>query len=80
VLYTLLGSSRQLIVGPEGSIATLVAAAVLPLATAGRSAASELGGATAATLLVGAVALAARFVVAALPVALIVVAASIVVS
>jgi MFS superfamily sulfate permease-like transporter len=40
----------------------------------------ELGGATAATLLVGAVALAARFIVAALPVALIVVAASIVVS
>jgi sulfate permease, SulP family len=43
VLYTVLGSSRQLIVGPEGSIATLVAAAVLPLAAAGSAAASELG-------------------------------------
>ncbi len=43
VLYTFLGSSRQLIVGPEGSIATLVGAAVLPLAAAGSAAASELG-------------------------------------
>jgi high affinity sulfate transporter 1 len=43
VLYTVLGSSRQLIVGPEGSIATLVAAAVLPLAAAGSGEASELG-------------------------------------
>lgn len=43
VLYTLLGSSRHLIVGPEGSIATLVAAAVLPLAAAGSAEASELG-------------------------------------
>src|SRR5512146_3589543 len=43
VLYTFLGSSRQLIVGPEGSIATLVAAAVLPLAAAGSGEASELG-------------------------------------
>jgi sulfate permease, SulP family len=32
VAYTLLGSSRQLIVGPEGSIAALVAAAIIPLA------------------------------------------------
>ena len=32
VAYTLLGSSRQLIVGPEGSIAALVAAALVPLA------------------------------------------------
>ena len=32
VAYALLGSSRQLIVGPEGSIAALVAATVLPLA------------------------------------------------
>jgi len=31
-VVTLLGSSRQLIVGPEGSIAALVAAALLPLA------------------------------------------------
>jgi sulfate permease, SulP family len=40
--YVLLGSSRQLIVGPEGSIATLVAVAVLPLATAGSPQAAEL--------------------------------------
>jgi MFS superfamily sulfate permease-like transporter len=32
VAYTVLGSSRQLIVGPDGSIAALVAAAVVPLA------------------------------------------------
>jgi high affinity sulfate transporter 1 len=32
VAYTLLGSSRQLIVGPEGSTATLTAAALAPLA------------------------------------------------
>jgi SulP family sulfate permease len=43
VLYTALGSSRHLIVGPEGSIATLVAAAVLPLAAVGSSESSELG-------------------------------------
>jgi SulP family sulfate permease len=42
VAYVLLGSSRQLIVGPEGSIATLVAAAVLPLAAAGSADAAEL--------------------------------------
>ena len=32
VVYTFLGSSRQLIVGPEGSVAALVAVAVIPLA------------------------------------------------
>jgi high affinity sulfate transporter 1 len=42
VAYALLGSSRQLIVGPEGAIATLVAAAVLPLAAAGSANAAEL--------------------------------------
>jgi len=42
VVYAFLGSSRQLSVGPEGSIATLVAAAVLPLAVAGSSDAAEL--------------------------------------
>ena len=42
VAYVLLGSSRQLIVGPEGSISTLVAAAVLPLAVAGSAGAAEL--------------------------------------
>jgi high affinity sulfate transporter 1 len=47
VAYVLLGSSRQLIVGPEGSISTLVAAAVLPLAVAGSAGATELAGALA---------------------------------
>jgi sulfate permease, SulP family len=42
VAYVLLGSSRQLIVGPEGSISTLVAAAVLALAAAGSADAAEL--------------------------------------
>ena len=42
VAYVLLGSSKQLIVGPEGSISTLVAAAVLPLAVAGSAHAAEL--------------------------------------
>jgi SulP family sulfate permease len=42
VAYVLLGSSRQLIVGPEGSISTLVAAAVLSLAVAGSPEAYEL--------------------------------------
>jgi sulfate permease, SulP family len=42
VAYVLLGSSRQLIVGPEGSISTLVAATVLPLAVAGSAEAAEL--------------------------------------
>ena len=42
VAYALLGSSRQLIVGPEGSLAALVAAAVLPLAAAGSGEAAEL--------------------------------------
>lgn len=43
VLYTFLGSSRHLIVGPEGSISALVGAAVLPLAAAGSGEAAELG-------------------------------------
>ena len=42
VAYVLLGSSRQLIIGPEGSVSTLVAAAVLPLAAAASSGAGEL--------------------------------------
>src|SRR5512144_1807203 len=37
VAYVLLGSSKQLVVGPEGSISTLVAVAILPLALAGSS-------------------------------------------
>jgi high affinity sulfate transporter 1 len=52
VLYTFLGSSRQLIAGPEGSISALVGAAVLPLAVAGSSEAAELAATLA--LLVGA--------------------------
>jgi SulP family sulfate permease len=46
VAYVLLGSSRQLVVGPEGSISTLVGAAILPLAVAG----SADAGGVAATL------------------------------
>jgi MFS superfamily sulfate permease-like transporter len=42
VAYALLGSSRQLVIGPEGTVATLVAAAVLPLALAGSPDAAEL--------------------------------------
>ena len=40
--YVLLGSSRLLIVGPEGSISTLVGAAVLAIAVAGSPHAAEL--------------------------------------
>lgn len=42
VLYAALGSSRQLVIGPEGSIAALVGAAVLPLAAAQSAEAAEL--------------------------------------
>jgi sulfate permease, SulP family len=35
--YVLFGSSRQLIIGPEGSISTLVAAAILPARRGGQS-------------------------------------------
>src|SRR5512145_607305 len=42
ILYVLLGSSRQLVIGPEGSISALVAAAVLPLAAAGSAEAAQL--------------------------------------
>jgi SulP family sulfate permease len=42
VAYFVLGSSRQLIVGPEGSVSVLVAAAVLPLAVAGSTHAAAL--------------------------------------
>ena len=58
VVYVLLGSSRQLVIGPEGSISALVAAAVLPLAAAGSDEAVELAAALA--LLVAACFLAAR--------------------
>jgi sulfate permease, SulP family len=42
VAYVLLGSSRQLVIGPEGSISTLVAAAILALVVAGSPDAAEL--------------------------------------
>ena len=42
VVYVLLGSSRRLVIGPEGATSTLVAAAVLPLAAAGTDNAVEL--------------------------------------
>jgi sulfate permease, SulP family len=42
VVYALLGSSRQLVIGPEGSIATLVAVAILPLAAAGSAKGAQL--------------------------------------
>lgn len=42
VAYVLLGSSRQLVIGPEGSVSTLIAAAILPLAVAGSTDAAEL--------------------------------------
>lgn len=42
VAYALLGSSRLLIVGPEGSLAALVAASILPLAASGSAQAVEL--------------------------------------
>ena len=58
IVYVLLGSSRQLVIGPEGSISALVAAAVLPLAVAGSADAVELAGALA--LMVGGCFLAAR--------------------
>jgi high affinity sulfate transporter 1 len=44
VAYMLLGSSRRLIIGTEGSVATLVAAALLPLAAVGSGRAVELAG------------------------------------
>ena len=49
--YVLLGSSRLLIIGPEGSVSTLVAAAVLPLVASNGASAAELAAALA--LLVG---------------------------
>jgi sulfate permease, SulP family len=58
VAYVLLGSSRQLVVGPEGSIAALVAAAVLPVSVAGSAKAVEAAAALA--LMVGGCFLAAR--------------------
>ena len=42
IAYALLGSSRQLIVGPEGSLAALIAAAVLAQTSAGSPEAATL--------------------------------------
>ena len=58
VAYALLGSSRQLIIGPEGSISALVGASVIGLAAAGSARAAELAAMLA--LLVGACFLVAR--------------------
>jgi SulP family sulfate permease len=60
VAYTLLGSSRQLIVGPEGSIAALVAVALVPLAADDPGRYASLAALLA--MLVGVIFLAARLV------------------
>jgi sulfate permease, SulP family len=60
VAYTVFGSSRQLIIGPEGSIAAMVAAAVIPLAAGDPRRAATL--ASLLALLVGAVYLVARLI------------------
>ena len=60
VAYTLLGSSRQLIVGPEGSVAALVATALVPLAAGDPQRYASLAALLA--LLVGGIFLAARLV------------------
>jgi hypothetical protein len=60
VAYTLLGSCRQLIVGPEGSVAALVATALIPLAAGDPQRYATLAALLA--LLVGGVFLAARVV------------------
>jgi high affinity sulfate transporter 1 len=58
IAYALFGSSRQVIVGPEGALATLVAAAVLPLAAEGSEASATLAAMLA--LMVGGIFLLAR--------------------
>ncbi len=47
LVYAMLGSSKSLSIGPEGSIAALVAAAILPLVAAGSPEAAVLGAALA---------------------------------
>jgi SulP family sulfate permease len=59
-VYTFLGSSRRLVVGPEGSISALVAAAVIPLAVDGPERYASLAALLA--ILVGGVYLLARIV------------------
>jgi len=58
VAYVFLGSSRRLVIGPEGATSTLVFAAVLPFAVAGSADAVEI--ASMLALLVGACFLLAR--------------------
>ncbi len=58
VAYVFLGSSRRLVIGPEGATSTLVFAAILPLAAAGSEEAVEL--ASMLALLVGGCFLLAR--------------------
>lgn len=58
--YALLGSSRQLIVGPEGALSAMVAASVLSLAASGSPEAAHLGAVLG--LLVGALFVLARIV------------------
>jgi sulfate permease, SulP family len=60
VAYTLLGSSRQLIVGPEGSLSLLVATTVAPLAGGNAGAYAALAAMLA--IVVGGIALVARIV------------------
>jgi sulfate permease, SulP family len=60
VAYTVLGSSRQLIVGPEGSIAALVVTAVVPLANGDPARYASLAALLA--LIVGGVFLLARII------------------
>jgi SulP family sulfate permease len=60
VAYFVLGSSRQLIVGPEGSVSVLVAGAVLPLAVVGSAHAAGLAATVA--LMVGVCFVVARLV------------------
>jgi sulfate permease, SulP family len=60
VVYAFLGSSRQLIVGPEGSITALIAAALLPLAASDPTRYASMAALLA--LLVGGIYLVARII------------------
>jgi high affinity sulfate transporter 1 len=60
IAYTILGSSRQLIVGPEGALALLVATAVTPLAAGDPSRYAALAAMLA--VLVGAISVIARVI------------------
>lgn len=60
LVYAFLGSSRQLIVGPEGSITALIAAAILPLAASDPTRYASMAALLA--LLVGGIYLVARII------------------